>query len=144
MKTIDICDKKIKLYNSNDDKAPLIILNTVMDEGESVFNQIKHLTQKDFNFCAIGNLDWNSDMSPWEIAPISKNDVPCKGKADEYLEQLVSKIIPEVRKDPEYIALCGYSLAGLFAIYSLYRTDIFSRIASASGSFWYPNFCKFV
>ena len=37
-----------------------------------------------------------------------------------------------------------YSLGGLFALYSGYKTDIFKRIASASGSMWYPNFEKYV
>ncbi len=33
---------------------------------------------------------------------------------------------------------------GLFAIYSGYKTDIFRKIVSASGSMWYPNFAEFV
>ena len=41
---------------------------------------------------------------------------------------------------PSYVALAGYSLAGLFAIYAAYKTDIFSRIISASGSLWFPGF----
>ena len=40
-------------------------------------------------------------------------------------------------------ALAGYSLAGLFAVYALYRTDLFRRAASASGSFWYPSFADY-
>lgn len=41
-----------------------------------------------------------------------------------------------------YIA--GYSLAGLFALYSLYKTDVFSGAASVSGSLWYEDFKNFV
>ena len=40
--------------------------------------------------------------------------------------------------------LAGYSLAGLFAVYSLYRADCFSRIASMSGSLWFPDFKEYV
>lgn len=40
--------------------------------------------------------------------------------------------------------IAGYSLAGLFSIYSLYRTDLFSRAISASGSLWFPHFKEFV
>ena len=39
----------------------------------------------------------------------------------------------------------GYSLGGLAAVYSLYRTNIPSAVFSICGSFWYPefvNFCK--
>ena len=41
------------------------------------------------------------------------------------------------------MAIAGYSLGGLFAIYSVYKTTIFTRIASASGSFWFPKFIAF-
>ncbi len=40
--------------------------------------------------------------------------------------------------------MSGYSLAGLFAVYAAYKTDCFSRIVSASGSLWYPDFLSFV
>ena len=31
-----------------------------------------------------------------------------------------------------------------YAIYVMYKTNLFARIASASGSFWYPDFKEFV
>lgn len=37
-----------------------------------------------------------------------------------------------------------YSLAGLFALYALYGTDVFSRAASVSGSLWFPGFREYV
>ena len=40
--------------------------------------------------------------------------------------------------------IAGYSLAGLFALFSLYKTNLFSRMASVSGSLWYPQFCEYV
>ena len=45
---------------------------------------------------------------------------------------------------PAWRGIAGYSLAGLFAIYALYRTDLFSRAASVSGSLWYPGFRDFI
>ena len=91
-------------------------------------------------------------MSPWFVPKLNKNDVDCLGKADEYLELLLNKIIPSIEKyiknnlkiSIQYYGIAGYSLAGLFAVYSGYKTDMFSKIASASGSFWFPNFVKFV
>ena len=76
-----------------------------------------------------------------------KNDEPFTGGADAYLETLTGEIIPaiiaEVGSEPAYVALAGYSLAGLFAVYAMYRTNSFARIASASGSMWYPDFVEF-
>ena len=34
-------------------------------------------------------------------------------------------------------------MAGLFALWSLYETDLFSGAVCASGSLWYPGFCDF-
>ena len=52
-------------------------------------------------------------------------------------------VISNIGGKPAYIALAGYSLAGLFAIFAMYHTDMFSRIASASGSMWYPRFVDY-
>ena len=39
--------------------------------------------------------------------------------------------------------IAGYSLAGLFATWAAFNSSAFSRIASASGSLWYPDFAHF-
>ena len=43
----------------------------------------------------------------------------------------------------QYHAIAGDSMAGLFAVYALYRTQVFSRVASASGSLWYPGLLEY-
>ena len=75
-----------------------------------------------------------------------KNDSAFTGGADEYLSLLIDEIMPAVESDikPQFRGIAGYSLAGLFAIYAAYRTDKFSKIASMSGSMWFPNFVEFV
>ena len=44
---------------------------------------------------------------------------------------------------PRFTGIAGYSLAGLFALYALYRCDAFDRAASMSGSLWFPGFADF-
>ena len=81
-----------------------------------------------------------------------KEIVIAKGYADDYLELIENEIIPkaedfitnELHKEIEYFGVAGYSLGGLFALYSGYKTDIFKRVVSASGSMWYPNFAEYV
>ena len=34
-------------------------------------------------------------------------------------------------------------MAGLFAVYSLFKTGAFTRAASVSGSLWYPGFLEY-
>lgn len=152
-KEFRIDNKIIQIYcnNTNLTELPVVILNTYSNEGREVFDECKNLKSKEFILIAISNLDWNNDMSPWYAPKLNKRDVDCLGKADDYIELLTNKIIPKaeeyIKKDLniniEYFAIAGYSLAGLLAIYSTYRTDIFTKIASASGSFWFPKFVDF-
>ena len=140
-------EKHIYLYGDRDEAAPLVIINTFQGNGSSIYSALCSMTDKKVNLAVISDINWDDEMSPWECPPLSKNDSPCTGGADEYLVKLTGTIIPAIKKElavePEYIAIAGYSLAGLFAIYSLYKTDIFSRVVSASGSMWFPDFVEY-
>lgn len=135
------------LQKADNPKAPLIVLNTFGNEGESVLEAVRADKMKDFSMLVVSDMDWNRDLSPWEAPAVFRSEAPFGGKADGFLKELVGRAIPdaveELGEKPEYMAIAGYSLAGLFALYSLYRTDVFSRAASASGSFWFPGFLEF-
>lgn len=45
---------------------------------------------------------------------------------------------------PCWRGIAGYSLAGLFALYALYGTPLFTRAASVSGSLWYPGIRQYL
>lgn len=144
----NISGKSISVYPSKAPRKPIIYLNTVEDEVVDVLKVIDSVDFPDFTLVEICRLDWNHDMSLWETPPISKNDAPCTGGADEYLKILTDGIIPTVEGDLEgsilWRGLVGYSLAGLFALYAPYRTGAFSRIASISGSLWFPGLTDFI
>lgn len=143
-----IANKEVNIYPAEKAGCPLVVFNAFEDEGTAVHTELMKRTTLDFTLATINIVDWNSDLSPWAIPPVYKNDEPFTGGADAYLETLTEEIIPtiirELGNEPEYIALAGYSLAGLFAVYAMYRTDRFAKIASASGSLWYPGFMDFV
>ena len=69
------------------------------------------------------------------------------GQADEYHNELFNNVLPELQSrysiDTNKIIYGGYSLGGLAAVYSLYRTNIPSAVFSICGSFWYPDFTDF-
>ena len=147
MEGLTIAGKEVRIFPAKGESAPLVILHTVQGEGESVYRMALEDAPTDFSFAAVGKLAWDDEMSPWEIPPISRGDTPCAGGADVYLGTLTETILPEILRripPPSFTALAGYSLAGLFAVYAMYRTDAFSRTASASGSFWYPGFLDYV
>lgn len=138
--------KTVEVFSCGKADMPIVYLNTYADNGKEVYNALNNT--EDLTLVVIGGLDWDSDMSPWEIPPISANDTPCKGGADGYLRLLTDEIVPEVEKNisgkPPWRGIAGYSLAGLFAVYSAYKTKMFTRIASVSGSLWFPDFKEFV
>ena len=138
-----ISSKEIEVYPGAGPNCPVIYLNTFRKEGDSVYRALSGQAA-DFTLVAVSGLEWDHDMVPWDIPPVSKNNMPCTGGADAYLELLTGEIMPEAERLVEggvlWRGLAGYSLAGLFALYTLYQTTLFSRIASVSGSLWFPGF----
>ena len=141
-----ISGRTVDIFSSAEGIAPLVILNTIQGEGAKIFEKCLELGCKNFTLAAIGGLNWNRDLSPWETPEIRNNRYSFGG-ADEYILQLTGEIMPAILSKlpstPEFTAIAGYSLAGLFALYAAYRTDVFSRVASVSGSLWFPGFTEF-
>ncbi len=148
MNTFTMEGKKVDIYPSSVPDAPVIYLQTFAQEGSQVYRALKKMGCPDFNMVAVSKLDWNQDMTPWYCPPTSKHDTPCSGGADDYLKILTDKILPAAEKEllgtPAWRGLAGYSLAGLFAVYAIYQTDLFARIATMSGSLWFPDFKEYV
>ena len=126
----------------------MIYLNTYSDEGQQVFEAAQAAGCPPFTLVAISNLAWSHDMAPWDSAAAFKNGDPFTGGADDYLRLLVEEIIPRAEKElprpPAWRGIAGYSLAGLFALYAIYRTDVFSRVGCMSGSLWFPGFKEYI
>ena len=145
---LSISGKTVEIFTKTNfiNKIPSVILHTFQGEGKEVFEKCAELGCDNFALTAIGNLNWNHDLSPWPTPTIGNNKYGFGG-AEGYIKKLTNEIIPEIRAklgfEPEFTAIAGYSLAGLFALYAAYRTDIFSRIASVSGSLWFPGFTEF-
>lgn len=149
-KIINAAGKTVTIFcgGSNEDRMPVIFLNAVQNEGRAVYEACRELGVKDFVLAAVNIEDWNKDMSPWKANSVMKGAEPFAGGADKYLNELIGVILQEVERElpakPLYYGLAGYSLGGLFALYSTYQTDIFSKIASVSGSLWFPGFIEYV
>lgn len=103
-----------------------------------------------FILVAVGSVNWNKEFSPWEAERLFKKEEPFSGGAQEFLVFLEEKIKGfmdenyRTKKEPEHSCLIGYSLAGLTALYGLYRSSAFKRIASISGSLWYEDFTSYM
>lgn len=126
---------------------PLLILHCFSEEEEAVVKLLQGQEYFSFPLLCINNLNWQKDMCPWDSPALINTEKDFIGGADEYLSLLEKEIIPRaleiLGEEPSYYALAGYSLAGLFALYAGYRSTLFSRIASVSGSLWYQDFVSF-
>lgn len=135
------------LYPAAAPSAPLIILCEEMAEGP-VLESLAAIGCPDFSLLFAHVDDWNHDLSPWNCPPVFRKGEPFTGGADTYLPILTGRLLEEAVKKgglaPAWYGITGYSLAGLFAIYSLYQTDLFTRAASMSGSLWFPGFADYV
>ncbi len=97
--------------------------------------QIREDAGEDFRLLAFRVKSWNRDLSPWQAPAVWGEESFGDGAADTLREIL--KACTD-RTKTYYIG--GYSLAGLFALWAVYQTDVFSGAAAASPSMWFPGF----
>ena len=136
------------MISTNCTKSSSTYLNTFSQEYQKIFENAQAYGCPPFALVAISDLDWNHDMVPWDSPPAFKNSEPCTGGADNYLRFLTRDIIPTVEKEingvPRWRGIAGYSLAGLFALYAIYQTNLFSRVGSTSDSLWFPGIKEYI
>lgn len=104
---------------------------------ENEVTSIRELTGEDFILIAMKVNSWNHDLSPWN-APAVFGDEPFGDGAEDTLKAVLEEL-GEIDHNKRYF-IGGYSLAGLFALWSVYRTEVFSGAAAASPSIWFPGF----
>ncbi|MBQ6494259.1 MAG: hypothetical protein IJI92_10395 [Erysipelotrichaceae bacterium] len=141
-------DREIEIYSQGDGEVKsLVICNGMKDEGKAIFARCQKLGCHDFILAHIAIEDWNRDLSPWPAPPVFGKQ-SFAGKADDHLKKLKEDIVPFILEQTDEkissVYLAGYSLAGLFALYSAFNCDLFDGIASVSGSLWYPDLDEYI
>lgn len=135
---------QICLYiSSGEAPLPVIWLPCQKSQGEKIFPLLR---QKCVLSC-ISGLNWNDDLSPWPALRLFPCSEDFGGRAFAFLSSLSQHILPaaEALLPFPVIArgIAGYSMAGLFALYAIYHTDLFSCAASVSGSLWFDGFVEY-
>lgn len=146
MKSIETANCTVNIFSVGSAR-PCPVIYTHTDIGRA--NELALLCEgMDFVLAAIDDVDWNSSLSPWPAPAAFRGGEAFFGEADAHINSLTGHIMPAVRScldfAPSYSAIIGYSLDGLFALYSLYKTDAFARAASISGSLWYDGFLAYI
>ena len=137
-------------YNNSQKSYPVIYVNGEIPIDEVVNEIRKTNVSIEFLLLSIQPTNWNDDFTPWSAPAFRKGEAAPAGKADNYIYCLTEEIKPLIdanyrtKPEPEHTILLGYSLGGLAALYSCYKTDVFGLIGSLSGSLWYDNFCEYM
>lgn len=148
MECFEIDGRRVEIFAAAAGDRPVIYLNTHGGSGEAVMSELERRGAPEFTLVAVSNLNWNSDMSPWSCPPVFRGGDVFSGGGREYLRLLVGEIVPRaevlIPGGVSWRGIAGYSLGGLFALWALYETGIFTRAASVSGSLWFPGVVEFV
>ena len=145
-------DSKMKTIEYGNRDADIVLIQPVDDHDldviESEIRLIGELSGKGpdgFRLIAVKIDDWNRDLSPWEAPPVFGKE-PFGAGAEDTLKSILdlcATVSEESDKEKKYY-IGGYSLAGLFALWAAYKTDMFSGVAAASPSAWYPGFLEYM
>ena len=139
--------RRVCLYRLTTGTAPLVYSIDYHENGQLLLEASRQIGCEGFNLVTISGLQWNQELSPWPVETVVSRDDRFTGGAPELLPLLTGEIVPRVEQlldtPPAWRMLAGYSLAGLFAVWTAYQTDLFTRILSASGSMWYPGWLEY-
>ncbi|RKM61239.1 esterase [Butyrivibrio sp. CB08] len=132
---------KKNLYGNED--ADIVLIQMVDDHDleyiEREVSVIQENVKRDFCLVALHVTNWNDDLSPWESEAVFGNE-GFGGNAEATLKEVLELCTD---KSKTY-HIGGYSLAGLFALWAAYQTDIFEGVAAASPSIWFPGFVDYM
>ena len=135
---MELRNEKFVIYNKEcigyiSENTQYLLIQPVDEHDIEVLDneatEILNNTDKQFSLIAFKIEDWNSELSPWEAPPAFGNKSFGSG-ATETLEFIESRLIPTVKEkynldnDIKFI-LGGYSLAGLFSLWSAYQSKAF-------------------
>ena len=146
--TMQIGNRPCRIYGEPHAEY-LLLQMTGEHELQSMDSEVATIAQSahHFLFAAIPVESWNDALSPWK-SPAVWGKQGFGGNAADTLRFLTEQVIPSLKQQfhlPKNvkIILGGYSLAGLFALWASTQTALFSGVAAASPSVWFPGWMKF-
>jgi len=143
MKQIEIAERLVWVHQTTE-RSEWVIIQPVDDHDlQGLDEEVEWLgnhSTATFTLVAFRIIDWNQELSSWEAPAVFGRENFGEG-ASKTLCYVLNELVPRF-KGNRY-CLGGYSLAGLFALWSGYQTDVFSSIVGASPSVWFPKWIEF-
>lgn len=137
----------------NEENSKFFIIQPVdsndTEELERQITYIEEHTQTSFCHIAIRINKWNAELTPWSAPPVF-GKIPFGDGAHSTLLYIIEHLIPTLNKryslglNKGNTILGGYSLAGLFSLWTAYQHEVpFRGIVSASPSAWYIGWLEY-
>jgi len=147
VKELQFGHRRVCVYHLAQGSVPLVYSIDYHENGQLLLDACQQMDCNGFNLVTISGLHWNQELSPWPIETVVSRDDRFTGGAPELLPLLTGEVVPQVERlldaPPTWRCLAGYSLGGLFAVWTAFQTDLFTRILSASGSMWFPGWLEY-
>ncbi len=144
METLSCGPYTVNLFSEESSRSVVYAMLDGEDAAE-VWNLMKRPRPA---LAAVSGMDWNRELSPWAAPKAFRGGEEFSGGGPGFLSVLTGQIVPLVEGRlgfaPQTCAIAGYSLAGLFALWSVFQTDAFDRAASVSGSLWFDGFLDYM
>lgn len=125
-----------------------ILIQTLGNHERGIFDRTTELIAETcgipFVLAAFQVFDWNLDLTPWHDDAIDRK-AEVGTKTGETLGYVTESLLPALEADYGKlpVILGGYSLGGLFALWSSMQTDRFAAIAAASPSLWIKDWLNY-
>lgn len=133
----------MQLYEFGPETAENVLIQPVGDHDlpliENEIAEIRRRTEIPFRLTAVKVESWNRDLSPWPAPAVFGNESFGDGAA-----ALLREILPLCADEGKRYFIGGYSMAGLFALWSAFQTEVFSGAAAASPSMWFPGLMEYL
>lgn len=151
-------------------KAPVFIYVTAYGMPNTGSDILEELKKDNIEITLVEILikDWNKQLSPWEAEGIRPEGDMFLGEGKSTLNYILNTVLPIIKNEiidmksrtsetnkeipdmesgileNDEIYLVGYSLAGLFTLWSLFESDKFAGGVCCSSSLWYPDWKEYV
>ena len=125
-----------------------ILIQTLGNHERGIFDRTTELIAEScgvpFVLAAFQVFDWDLDLTPWHDDAIDRK-AEVGTKTGETLGYVTESLLPALEADYGKlpVILGGYSLGGLFALWSSMQTDRFSAVAAASPSLWIKDWLAY-
>lgn len=146
-------------YADSDQHYPVIYLQDSGDliepKDSDTLLRVRELTAQgelpDFIFVGVASFDRNDEYTPFVSPNVFEPGKMFGGSASVYAQFLAHELKPYIDgryrtlPEKEHTGIMGFSLGGLISVYTaLSYPDIFGRIGSFSGSFWFPGIIEWL